>query len=255
MDEEGSEEDMEQEDGGSEGEDGASIAPSGMAGTDDNWEVSSNMTGANQEPNAAMVESEKRRRELIARSKEDLEFPDEVDTPLETPARQRFQKFRGLKSFRTSSWDPYEELPTEYGRIWEFEGFEATGRYEQDQFAEDAYKLNDEKGVSSHYCAIYLRDVPPDTVASQPGGRPFVLSNLFPSERKVSVVHSTLTRLPESKEPIKSKADVTLHCGFRRLSARPIFSEIPKKHNTCKKYKYERFFHADATVQASFYCP
>lgn len=227
-----------------------------VPGSDEDNETDVGSVNTDLPPTAEAVMAERRRRAVLEqRSAEDLEFPDEVDTPLETPARQRFQKFRGLKSFRTSSWDPYEELPVEYGRIWEFEGFEATVRHEENQFAEDAYKLNDEKGVSSHFCALYLRGVPPDAVASQPGGRPFVLSNLFPSERKVSVVHSTLTRLPESKEPIKSKTDVTLHCGFRRLSARPIFSEIPKRHTISKKYKFERFFHADSTVQASFYSP
>lgn len=225
-----------------------------LCSDDDNaTDIASDVTAT--APCAEAVLAERRRRAaLIERSQEELDFPDEVDTPLETPARERFQKFRGLKSYRTSPWDPYEELPIAYSRIWEFESFNATANHEQDQFAEDAGTVGD-NGVSSQYCALYLKGVPADVVASQPCGMAFVLSNLFNCERKVTVMHSTLSRLPEYSEVIKSKQDVTLHCGFRRLPARPIFSEIPKRQSACKKFRFQRFFQPGSTACVSLFAP
>lgn len=50
---------------------------------------------------------------------EDARFPDEMDTPADRSARERFARFRALKSFRTSPWDAKESLPADYARIFQ----------------------------------------------------------------------------------------------------------------------------------------
>lgn len=60
---------------------------------------------------------------MESRAREDMDFPDEVDTPF-LNAAQRFQKYRGIKSLKNCDWDPYENLPPEYSKLWRFAQFQ-----------------------------------------------------------------------------------------------------------------------------------
>ena len=56
----------------------------------------------------------------------------QIDTPTDMPARDRFARYRGLKSFRSSPWDAREGLPQEYSSTFAFENFKrAHKRYLQ----------------------------------------------------------------------------------------------------------------------------
>lgn len=47
----------------------------------------------------------------------------QIDTPTDTPARDRFARYRGLKSWRSSPWDAREGLPQDYANTFAFENF------------------------------------------------------------------------------------------------------------------------------------
>ena len=54
---------------------------------------------------------------------DEVEFPDEIDTPQDVAARVRFARYRALQSFRSSPWHPKENLPPMYSRIFQLEDF------------------------------------------------------------------------------------------------------------------------------------
>jgi len=170
----------------------------------------------------------------------DSMFPDEIDTPMDVAARVRFQKYRGLKSFRTSIWDTKENLPLDYARIFQFENFDRTRRR----------VLAEEVGGAEvgWYVTVYLVGVGKHLVTTQPTNS-LVLTSLLPHEHRMSVLNMAVRRSPLSGDmPIKSKARLVFQCGWRRFAACPIFSQ----HTNGSKHKYERFFRDGNIVMTTF---
>ena len=196
-------------------------------------------------------------------AREDAMFPDEVDTPLDINARSRFARYRGLKSFRTSPWDPKENLPSEYARIFQFENFDRTKKrvfadLKKERKLPDG-SLEDEISVGT-YVILYVKDVPKhlynEWITQGPSKNPLVVYNMLPHEQKMCVLNVVIKRNKSDggfsqDDVIKSKERLIFHMGYRRFTACPIFSQ----HTNGNKHKYVRYWLQDDIIVMTIFAP
>ncbi|KAJ2725543.1 ribosome biogenesis protein tsr1 [Coemansia sp. Benny D115] len=186
-------------------------------------------------------------RERAQQHRDDLAFPDEVDTPMDQPARQRFARFRGLQSFRTSPWDAYENLPLDYGRIFQFENLKRTQQRVQRMAADAPVAVGTR-------VRIVLRAVPQAVAMSFSPQRPFVAFGLLQYEHQMSVMHFVVQRTDSYTAPVRSKDNLVLHAGFRRYNVQPLFSQHSRA-GTNGVHKFERFLRPGPASVATVFAP
>lgn len=180
------------------------------------------------------------------------EFPDEVDTPLEIPARVRFQRYRGLRSLRTSHWDAYEDLPRDYARIFQFDDYKKTRRRVEASAMEEGvapgtrvhvYLINVPRQAAIRARAFVDTQADKDTIKLEP----FVVFGLLRHEHKKSVLNFTVARNTEYEATVKSKDTLILCLGPRRLRVCPIFSQHDPgndgRRGTNNVHRMERYLH------------
>ncbi|KAJ3123557.1 hypothetical protein HK100_011572 [Physocladia obscura] len=183
---------------------------------------------------------------------EDLQFPDEIDTPRDISARLRFSKYRGLKSFRTSPWDPRENLPIDYAKIFEFENFRKT----KTRIIKDVDELDEGIDIGKKV-VVWIENVPKQVMDIVSAKKPFVIFSLLPHENKITLSSISVHRIdsPGVNSPvIKSKDELILYVGFRRFVINPIYS-ADSRSGTNNVHRFERYFHHGRNVIASFYGP
>ncbi|KAK9768429.1 ribosome biogenesis protein tsr1, variant 2 [Basidiobolus ranarum] len=250
-------------DSGSENEYSDDGEDNNMMGTDDvdsdreeyedvALEQGNGTDGEDDNDNSDMDEEEEERsfQEYLQRqkeSKDDREFPDEVDTPLDISARTRFQRYRGMLSIRTSPWDPFENLPTDYSRIFQFENYPRTKVRVLGQAITGAVK-------PGSYITIHLTNVPREFIETYDSSRVNVAFGLLQYEHKMSVLNFIVNRNSEYQEPVKSKDPLILHIGFRRLRVQPVYSQLTTKGSN-NVHKFERYLQQDLTSVATLYGP
>ncbi|KAF9010639.1 ribosome biogenesis protein tsr1 [Cyathus striatus] len=179
---------------------------------------------------------------------DDLTFPDEVDTPKDIPASRRFQRFRGMRSFRTSPWDPYENLPRDYARIFQFEDFSRTERAVRRRAEQEIGVV--EPGVR---VTIYLRNVPVEAASM----KHIAVFSVLQHEHKMTVLNFTVQRNTEYNGSVRSKDPLILCVGPRRLSVNPIYSQHTRGGGKGPNnvHKFERYLRHSVTSVATIYGP
>lgn len=219
---------------------------------DDGTETSS---VAMEEENLSREQIEDEIRKIKEAHAEDEEFPDEVDTPLNVAARKRFAKYRGLKSFRTSSWDPKESLPPEYARIFAFDNFTRTQKHVLAKASNVEQSDMDDYVVAGSYIRLYLKNVSVSLgsmLSTSLKTVPIISCGLLQHESKISVLHFSIKKHDTYAAPLKSKEELTFHVGFRQFVARPLYSSDATNSD---KSKMEKFLHAGRFSIASIYAP
>ncbi|RLN71931.1 hypothetical protein BBJ28_00022611, partial [Nothophytophthora sp. Chile5] len=231
---------------------------------------------------------------------DNLTFPDEVDVPSDTPARVRFARYRGMKSLRTSAWDPKESLPADYARLFQFADFPMVQRLAlargkdaeramKDQLrrktkaqqasrsrassmamedVEDAASaassslagepLPEEFGdmgyvPSGVFVTLHLKSVPVAPLQARVLAGPLIMGALLKHENRLSVLNFSVQRAASfAGETLKSKDELSFHCGFRRFSGKPVFSDQSLKSD---QHLFQRFLPPSGWSVATVYAP
>lgn len=188
----------------------------------------------------------KRRRD---EAEDDLEFPDEIELHPNVLAQERLARYRGLKSLRTSTWDteedkPYE--PEEWSRLLEIADYKSA----KNRVLKETLTGGVKPGTRVH---VHLR-IPQDQVATlQASPRPTALFSLLRHERKRTAVNTSISLSSDFDRPLKSKEEIIMQCGPRRLVINPLFSQAGNTPNDV--HKFDRYVHPGRTSVASFIGP
>ena len=98
-----------------------------------------------------------------------------------------------MKSFRTSPWDPYENLPVDYSRIFQFHNFSRTKK----QVLKTIQEEEGQDVIScGSYVTIHIANVPSNAYLSsiKAVASPFIMFTLLPHENKISVLNFSVAR-------------------------------------------------------------
>ncbi|EER25358.1 hypothetical protein CPC735_064580 [Coccidioides posadasii C735 delta SOWgp] len=178
---------------------------------------------------------------------DDLEFPDEIELHPGTLARERLARYRGLKSLKTSIWETEEDRahePENWRRLLQIADYKGS----RNQCIREALAGGVAPGTR---VKVLLRDVP--LAVRQRCPEPLALFSLLRHEHKHTVVNINMTLNSNVEEPIKSKDELIIQYGPRRLVINPLFSAPGTTPNNV--HKFDRYLHPGRNTVATYIGP
>lgn len=182
-------------------------------------------------------------------AEDDMEFPDEIELPPNVLARERLARYRGLKSLRTSQWEteedkPYE--PEEWTRLLEVSDYKSA----KNKVIKEAIHGGVKPGTRIN---LHISIPQENMVLVQSLPAPTSAFSLLRHEHKRTSLNTSITLSSELEAPLRSKEQMILQCGPRRLMINPLFSQAGNTPNNV--HKFERYLHPGRTAIASFIGP
>lgn len=229
------------------------------SGSDDD-EGKSGFDAMDDEDNAEGLDAERGKPKSLKEQEEDhFAYPDEIDVERGAVIRERFSKYRGLKSFRSSPWDPREGLPDDYSRIFAFESYPRAKKYALEEMDEITRDPKQHHAVPPGSFVRIIVDELDSTrgvafadQVKKPGVSPLICWGLLQHECKISLVHYSLTKFAGYQDPVKNKDHLLFFNGVRFFEACPLLSvDSP----SADKYKLERFLPNGQPTMASMFAP
>ena len=167
-------------------------------------------------PEEEVEQIEAYRKSRKTEADEDLEFPDEIELHPNVNARERLIRYRGLKSLKSSVWEteedrPYE--PEEWQRLLEISDYKRTAT----RFMREAWAGGVKPGTRVQ---VHLREVPLHFQQTQ--SQPLAMFSLLRHEHKRTACNYSILLSSEHESPIKSKTELIVQCGPRRIIINPV---------------------------------
>lgn len=200
-------------------------------------------------PNEEAEELEAYRKQRRGEAHDDLEFPDEIELHPHVLARERLARYRGLKSLRTSTWDTEEDKlhePEEWSRLLEISDHKAA----KNRVLKEGRMGGVKAGSRVH---IHLRIPQEQAALLRTLPSPTAVFSLLRHEHKHTSMNTSISLSADHDGPLRSKEELLLQCGPRRLVINALYSQAGNTPNNV--HKFDRYIHPGRTAVASFVGP